>query len=162
MRSSSSLTEEQRIAVIALFEEGFGSVAVATHLGVSLPAVKRLELLWRVRGGEALVARPTKQSYPYETKLEIVRRFLAGESRVALAQEYTIPSPNLIGDWARRFRRAGEDGLRPQPKGRPRKDPDVASSPQSELERLRDENLRLRIKVDYLEKLKALRAQERQ
>lgn len=162
MRKSSSLTEEQRVAVLALFEQGYGDSAVASHLRLGHRAVQRLYLLWRVRGGDALVARPTKQTYPFETKLEIVHRFLAGETKLALAREYGMPSPALVATWARTFRRAGEDGLRPKPKGRPRKDPDASPRELTELERLRQENEYLRVENAYLKKLKALRAQERQ
>lgn len=161
MRKSSSLTEEQRIAVVALFEEGHGYKSVAAHLRVGLRAAQRLYMLWRVRGSDALVARPIKKVYSFETKLTVVQRFLAGETKVALAQEYEIPSPNLVSDWARRYRREGEDGLRPKPKGRPRKDPDAPVPELSELERLRQENEYLRVENAYLKKLKALRAQER-
>lgn len=162
MRKSSSLTEEQRTVVLALFEQGYGYTAVASHLRVGGNAVKALYLLWRVRGGDALVARSTKQFYSFETKVEVVERFLAGETMVALAQEYGMPSPNLIRTWARTYQREGEDGLRPKPKGRPRKDPDAPPPELTELERLQQENEYLRVENAYLKKLKALRAQERQ
>ena len=161
MRESSSLTEEQRVAVLALFEQGYGVKAVASDLRVGRSAVKRLHHRWRVRGGDALVARLIKQTYTFETKLEIVHRFLAGETKVELAQEYGMPSPALISVWARIYRREGADGLRPKPKGRPRKDPDAPPQELTELERLRQENEYLRVENAYLKKLKALRAQER-
>ena len=161
MRKSSSLTEEQRVAVLAFFEQGYGDTAVASRLRVSGNAVKRLYLLWRVRGGDALVARPTKQTYTFDLKLKIVHRFLAGETTIALAQEYGMPSPSLVATWARTYRREGEDGLRPKPKGRPRKDPDAPPRELTELERLQQENEYLRVENAYLKKLKALRAQER-
>lgn len=162
MRRTSSLTEDQRRGVLALFEEGYGSTAVAAHLHVGRRAVERLHLLWRVRGSDALVARPNKQSYSLDLKLEVVRRFLAGETKVVLAQEYGIPSPPLIATWARQYRREGEEGLRPRPKGRPRKDPDAPRRDLTELERLQQENDYLRVENAYLKKLKALRAQEQQ
>lgn len=150
MRKSSSLTEEQRLAVLALFEQGYGDHAVASHLRVGRRAVNRLYLVWRVRGGDALVARPTKQTYTFETKREIVLRFLAGETKVALAQEYGVPSPNLVATWARIYRREGEDGLRPRPKGRPRTDSDAPRPALTELERLQQENEYLRVENAYL------------
>lgn len=150
MRKSSSLTEEQRIAVLALFENGYRDASAATHLRVGRAAVKRLYLVWRVRGGDALVERSTKRVYSFEMKLEIVQRFLAGETKLALAQEYDIPSPNLVGDWARRYRRDGEAGLRPKPKGRPRKDPNAPVPERSEVERLQQENEYLRVENAYL------------
>jgi transposase-like protein len=105
-----------------------------------------------------VVAKPTKQLCSFERKHEIVQRFLAGETKIALAQEYALSSPDLIAKWVRRYRAEGADGLRPKPTGRP---PRVADAPASELERLREENERLRAEVAYLGKLRALSARER-
>lgn len=55
----------------------------------------------------------------------------------------------------------GEDGLRPKPKGRPRKPDSPPTGELPELERLRRENERLRAEVAYLGKLRALREQGR-
>jgi transposase-like protein len=161
MRRDSSLSEQQRIAVLALFEEGRGSKAVASYLRVSRRAVEHLHGLWQVRGGDALVARSTKQTFTFETKYEVVQRFLGGETRIALAQEFGIASPKTVQVWARIYAREGEDGLRPKPKGRPHKDPDAPPREETELERLQRENEYLRTEVAYLKKLKALIAQER-
>lgn len=162
MRKSSTLTEQQRLAVLALFDEGYGPDAVASHLRVGRWAVKDLHLLWRVRGGDALMARSTKSLYSVETKVDVVQRFLAGETKVELAMEYGMPSPQLITAWARIYRREGADGLRPKPKGRPRKDPTTPQPEKTELERLQEENEYLRVENAYLKKLKALRAQKQQ
>jgi transposase len=51
--------------------------------------------------------------------------------------------------------------LRPKPKGRPKRDPAAAVGKETELERLRRENERLRAEVAYLGKLRALIAAER-
>ena len=118
-------------------------------------------MLWRVGGSDALVARPNKKVYSFETKLEVVQRFLAGEPKLGLAEEYEMPSPDLVADWARKYRREGEDGLRPKPKGRPRKDPEAPVPELSDLERLRQENEYLRVENAVLKKLKALNALER-
>ncbi|WP_414826575.1 helix-turn-helix domain-containing protein [Arthrobacter sp. Edens01] len=45
-----------------------------------------------------------------------VQRFLAGETKVALAQEFQLSSPILIKTWAGQYRSDGEEGLRPKPK----------------------------------------------
>lgn len=162
MRKDSSLTESQRAAAVGLFEEGYGSHSVATHLRVSRRAVGRLFDRWRLRGGDALVGLPMNRAFPFEIKREVVRRFLAGETKVALAQEFGVASPATVAAWVRIYRREGEDGLRPKPKGRPPRDPEAPAPELTELERLQQENEYLRVKVAYLEKLKALRAQEQQ
>jgi transposase len=153
-----SMTEEQRQAAVALFATGHGRNTVAAQLGVSPSAVRALEHRWRLRGEEALATKPTKQTYPFEVKLAIVQRVLAGETKIALAQEYALSSPQLIAAWLRVYRAEGEAGLRPKLSGRPTQDQDA---PESELEQLRREIERLRAEVAYLGKLQALMAPKR-
>ena len=162
MRPTSSLSEDQRVTAVALFESGMGDRAVAARLGVGRPVVKRLHDRWRVRGtGSLVVKRPDRRSYSFEFKLEVVRRFLAGETKVDLAREYELSSPKLIETWARKYRNEGEDGLRPKQVGRPPKPAGPESGEVSELEQLRRENEVLRAQVAYLGKVRALRAQQR-
>ncbi|MCY1210935.1 Helix-turn-helix domain protein [compost metagenome] len=160
MQDSSSLSEEQREAAVALFEIGWGAKAAATSLGVRPKAVIRIHGLWRVRGGTALVTKSTKRKFSFEFKLDAVRRFQAGESQVALAKELQLSSPDLIKKWARVYRAEGEDGLRPKSPGRPVSLPEAPAQPESELQRLRRENERLRAEVAFLGKVKALRDEE--
>lgn len=156
-----SLSEQQRCAAVTLFEAGYGRDAVARQLDVSANAVRDLHDRWRLHGGDALVTQSRCPAYAFEVKREIVRRFLVGESKMALAREFDLSSPKLIATWARIYRREGEDGLRPKPKGRPRRDPDAPVRDLSEVEQLRRENERLRAEVAYLGKLRALMALER-
>jgi len=155
------MSEEQRAAAVVLFESGAGWKAVASRLGVGRKAVERLHNRWRVRGQGALVTKSTRQAYPFEVKCEVVQRFLAGATLVSLAQEYALSSPKLVEAWVRTYRDVGEDGLRPKPRSRPKRDPVAPVGEESELERLRRENERLRAEVAYLGKLKALMSRER-
>jgi transposase len=160
MQDSSSLSKEQREAAVALFELGWGAKAAATRIGAGSKAVIRIHNLWRVRGGTALVTKSTHRKFTFEFKLDAVRRFLAGESQVALATELQLSSPDLIKKWARRYRNEGEDGLRPKPPGRPPSSLKAPAEPESELQRLRGENERLRAEVAFLGKVNALRDEE--
>lgn len=161
MRRDSSLSEEQRVAAVALFDAGHGAQSVATQLGIGGRAVGRLYDRWRIRGGGALVTKPTRRSFSFEVKRDIVLRFLAGETTRALAQEFDLSSPKLIEAWVRTYRAEGEDGLHTKPKGRPRRGPETPVRDLSEVEQLRREVERLQAEVAYLGKLRALRAQER-
>lgn len=80
---------------------------------------------------------------------------------MTLAQEFDLSSPKLVEAWVRIYRDEGEDGLRPKPTGRPRRDPDTPARELSEVEQLRQENERLRAEVAYLGKLRALSAPKR-
>ena len=161
MLKSSSLSEEQREAAVALFETGWGAKAVGTRLGVSPNAIGRLYDRWRVRGGTTLVAKPTKRVFSFEFKLDAVQRVLSGENKVGLARELQLSSPKLIDKWAGKYRAEGEDGLRAKPKGRPTRNRDSERKPESELQRLRRETERLRAEVAFLGKVQALRDEER-
>lgn len=143
-----------------MFESGRSYRSAASSLGVGVHPVKNLHKRWRIRGRLALMSKPTKQVYPFELKLEIVRRFLAGESAVELAKAHGVSSANLVKEWARQFRRDGEDALRPKRKGRP--PGSSAAKPLSELDKLRKENQRLAAENAYLKKLRALMADEPQ
>ncbi|WP_219816387.1 helix-turn-helix domain-containing protein [Arthrobacter sp. 4R501] len=107
------------------------------------------------------MTKPTKRLFSFEFKLDAVRRFQAGESKVALAKELGLSSPRLMEKWAQQYRNEGEEGLRPKPKGRPKADPGTSAKPESELQRLRRENERLRAEVAFLGKVQALRDEER-
>ena len=161
MSARSSLSEDQQVAAITLFEAGWGDKSVARRLGVSAHAIDRLYDRWKVRGGGALVTKPTKRSFTFGFKLDVVRRFLAGETKLSLAQEFDLSSPKLIETWARLYRNGGEDALRPKPNGRRRADPAAPVTEESEITLLRSENERLKAEVAYLGKLRALRTQER-
>ena len=158
MHARSSLAEAQREAAVALFEKGIGYRAAATLLGVCRVPVKALYGRWRIHGQGALVTRPVK-SYSFEFKLALVERFLAGESGPDLAVEAGLSSRELLQKWVRAYRLEGRDGLRPKPKGRPRKPDSPPPAELPEVERLRRENERLRAEVAYLGKLRALREQ---
>lgn len=162
MDRRSSLSEQQREAAIAWFEQGHGSQSTAARLGVAQDPVKRLYQRWRIRGRGALMdGRTDPQSYPFELKLALVERALGGESFTELAAEAGLSSPKLLQRWARDYRRDGLDALRPRAKGRVPRPPEAAPGGESELERLQRENELLRAKVAYLGKLKALREQPR-
>lgn len=149
------------MAAVALFETGWGAKSVARRLGVGVRAASGLHDRWRVRGGTTLVTKPTKRLFSFEFKLAVVQRYLAGETKVALAKEFQLSSPELVKKWARQYRNEGEDGLRPKPKGRPKTPPGIPAQPESELQRLRRENERLRAEVAFLGKVQALRDEER-
>jgi len=91
----------------------------------------------------------------------LVERFLAGESGPELAVEAGLASRELLQKWVRAYRMDGQDGLRPKLKGRPRNPDSPPPAELPELERLRQENERLRAEVAYLGKLRALREQGR-
>ncbi|WP_243788041.1 helix-turn-helix domain-containing protein [Saccharopolyspora gloriosae] len=163
MYPHSSLSREQREAAVVLFGAGHGAVSAAARLGVSASAVRTLRDRWLLRGPGALIMKPTKRSYSFEFKLDVVLRFVAGQATAAeLAAEHDLSSPKQVKNWARQYRRDGEDALRPKREGRPPREPQPPPDGETaELERLRTENLRLSAENAYLKKLRALKEQGR-
>lgn len=159
MHSRSKLSQAQRGQAVELFEQGYGSRAVATLLGVKRDQVRRLENRFRLHGRLCLVSKPTKKQYSFETKVEILRRYKAGTTKADLAQEYDLSSPDLIGHWVWQVNKSGIDALRPKPKGRPKGS--ARSKPVTEEEKLRRENELLKAELAYLKKLRDLRDQRR-
>lgn len=160
MHSGSSLSDAQRAAAVALFQEGLGCRAAATRLGLGKNAVELLYNRWRVRGEAALMSERRYRVYSFEVKMEAVRRSSAGESNVDLAIEFDVASPRTIQKWVRDFNRFGADALRPA-RGESARPAPQLSDTEKELKRLRAENVRLRAQVAYLGKVGALKARER-
>lgn len=163
------MTPAQRVIAVRMFEQGFGTTLVAARFGVSRGCVRGLHERWQVLGAGALGASTTRRVYPDEFKLEAASRFNAGESAVALATEFSIPSPRLVQSWAQQLRDRGEDALvdkrraRRKPAG-----PDVGTTGDgvqdtelvAQLAALREDNKFLRAQVAALKKLQALRNQQ--
>ena len=159
MRARSSLSERQRDQLVECFEQGMGSLAAANALGVSKYAVRTLRRRFQLHGRLCLVEKPTKQQYSFEIKKEVVERHLAGETRMDLAREFGLSSDFLVRDWARKWRKGGDEALKPKPKGRPKGS--AAPKRLSEEEQLRRQIARLEAENAYLKKLRDLRNQGR-
>ena len=101
--------------------------------------------------------KPYKQHYSFEVKKEVVERYLAGESRMDLARQFDLASDQLVKDWAVKWRKGGDEALRPKPKGRPK----GAGKPKrlTEEDQLRRQVARLEAENAYLKKLRDLRNQ---
>ncbi|MGJ4092168.1 IS3 family transposase [Corynebacterium macclintockiae] len=154
MRARSSLSEYQREQLVECFEQGMGSIAAANALGVSKYAVRTLRRRFQLHGRLCLVEKPTKQQYSFEIKKEVVERHLAGETRMDLAREFGLSSDILVRDWARKWRKGGDEALKPKPKGRPKGS--AAPKPLTEEEKLRRRIARLEAENAYFKKIAGL------
>ena len=157
MRARSSLNEQQREQLVECYEQGMGETAAANALGVPNNAVRLLYRRFQLHGRLCLVEKPTKQQYSFEIKKEVVERHLAGETRMDLAREFGLSSDILVRDWARKWRKGGDEALKPKPKGRPKGS--AAPKPLTEEEKLRRRIARLEAENAYLKKLRDLRNQ---
>ncbi|WP_241877015.1 IS3 family transposase [Corynebacterium diphtheriae] len=154
MHPRSKLSQAQRELAVDLFEEGYGSRAVANRLGVRREQVRHLEDRFRLHGRLCLVSKRTKRQYSFDTKMEILRRYQTGELKSDLAKEYGLSSPNLISHWVWQVNKGGSDALQPKPKGRPKGS--GQSVPMTEEDTLRRENELLKAEVAYPKKIAGL------
>lgn len=101
MHPLSKLSQAQRELAVDLFEEGYGSRAVANRLGVKRDQVRRLENRFRLHGRLCLVSKPTKKQNSFEMKMEILRRYRAGELKSDLAEEFgvSVSAPRKVAHW---------------------------------------------------------------
>ncbi len=159
MNTRSSLSEQQRRLLVDLFEQGFGYQAAVTQLGVKSVPARALFRRWKLHGRICLLRQPRNQSYSFEVKKEVVERFLAGETRMDLAQEYALSSQEMVKRWVHLWCQGGDEALMPKPKGCPK----GSSKPQpmSEEDRLRRRVEQLEAENAYLKKLRDLRNQRR-
>lgn len=183
MRKDCLITDEQARAAIELFDQGIGFTAAATKLDVHAPSLKLLHDRWLVRGTMSVMEPYRKRRVPPETKIEFAKRYLAGEHKVALAQELGLASSPPIVAWARKYQAKGEDAFAPKPRSSKGKtariraidkgqDPDATPHPSkpdamakktsaddislAEYRQLQDRLLRAEAENAYLKKLRAL------
>ena len=159
MRARSSLSEHQREQLVECFEQGMSYGTAAKTLGVSKDAVRMLYRRFTLHGRLCLVEKPTKQQYSFEIKKEVVQRHLVGETKMDLAREFGLSSDQLVKDWSRKWRKGGDDALKPKPKGRPKGS--AAPKRLTEEDKLRHQIARLEAENAYLKKLRDLRNQGR-
>lgn len=150
-------TFEKKLELVLKIKSGYPIKRISREERIC----RQMLMLWRDRyssGGTAGLRRGTRSySLSYDQKKEIVQEFL--EKRVplhTLCLKYDI-ARNTIKVWARKVRGMGYIALKDiklqgkRSMGRPRK-----KKPQTELEKLQEENLRLRAENALLKKVKAL------
>jgi len=152
-----TISQQQRELAVALFEQGFGYTHAATRLEIRHTLTKSLYQRWLLHGSLVLVKKPTTAKYAYEVKKEVVERFLAGETKMVLAAEFELSSPQLVASWVRSWRAGGDDALKPKAKGRPPSN--GVRQPGTEEEQLRKRLKYLEAENAYLKKLRDLRNQ---
>ena len=159
MRARSSPSEYQREQLVECFEQGMGYRAAANMVGGSTSATRHFYRRFQLHGRLCLVEKPTKQQYSFEIKKEVAERHLAGETAMDLAREFGLSSQQLVRGWSWKWRKGGDEALKPKPKGRPKGS--VTPKPLSQEEKLRRQIARLEAENAYLKKLRDLRNQGR-
>lgn len=146
---------ETRIEAAKLFDAGFGRLVTSRELGISEYTARGWFDSHRQGRLVVLNTMSVHKSYSWETKVAAVEKFLAGIPVPEVIDFYGIANRGLFNKWVALYRKAGPEGLKPKPKGRPKS----VNIPLDQ-ETLEQKVARLEFENEALKKLNALVALE--
>ena len=151
-------SESEKALVLSYYQSGYSCRGIGQELGIPYRRITEWLNQYRTNGFIGLPSRSCRR-YPIDLKQSAVREVLENSlSCEVSALKYGV-STTAVVNWVKRVKRLGYDSLSVSPKpgrsskimGRPRK-----KTPQTDLEKLQEENARLKAEVALLKKVKAL------